>query len=69
MPRIDFAALANLLSENDPCGPGLDSRGDIDFLNFLTARLSTYGNRRIADAREKPLASVLLLRGHDRLPC
>ncbi len=36
MPRIDVAALANPLSENDPCGPDLDSQGDEDFLNFVT---------------------------------
>jgi type VI secretion system protein ImpA len=36
MPRIDFAALAGPLSENDPCGPDLDSLGDEDFLNFVT---------------------------------
>src|ERR1700730_1002214 len=36
MPRIDFAALANPLSENDPCGPDLDIRGDEDYLNFVT---------------------------------
>jgi type VI secretion system protein ImpA len=36
MARIDFAALANPLSENDPCGPDLDMRGDEDYLNFVT---------------------------------
>jgi type VI secretion system protein ImpA len=36
MARIDFAALANPLSENDPCGPDLDLRGDEDYLNFVT---------------------------------
>lgn len=36
MPRIDFAALANPLAENDPCGPDLDIRGDEDYLNFVT---------------------------------
>jgi len=36
MPRIDFTTLANPLSENDPCGPDLDSRGDEDYLNFVT---------------------------------
>jgi type VI secretion system protein ImpA len=36
MPRIDFTALANPLSENDPCGPDLDMRGDEDYQNFVT---------------------------------
>jgi type VI secretion system protein ImpA len=36
MPRIDFAALANPLFENDPCGPDLDIRGDEDYLNLVT---------------------------------
>jgi type VI secretion system protein ImpA len=36
MPRIDFTALADPLSENDPCGPDLDRRGDEDYLNFVT---------------------------------
>ncbi|MGH6812675.1 MAG: ImpA family type VI secretion system protein [Methylocella sp.] len=36
MPRIDVAALADPLSENDPCGPDLDGLGDEDFLNFVT---------------------------------
>ncbi|MGH6811877.1 MAG: hypothetical protein ACREDM_05845 [Methylocella sp.] len=36
MPRIDVAALANPVSENDPCGPDLDGLGDVDFLNFVT---------------------------------
>jgi type VI secretion system protein ImpA len=36
MPRIDFSALADPLSENDPCGPDLDMRGDEDYLNYVT---------------------------------
>ena len=36
MPRIDFPALANPLSEADPCGPDLDLAGDEDYLNFVT---------------------------------
>jgi type VI secretion system protein ImpA len=36
MARIDFTALANPFSENDPCGPDLDMRGDEDYLNFVT---------------------------------
>jgi type VI secretion system protein ImpA len=36
MARIDFAALANPVSENDPCGPDLDVKGDEDYLNFVT---------------------------------
>ncbi len=36
MPGIDVAALASSLSENDSCGPDLDSQGDEEFLNFVT---------------------------------
>src|ERR1700746_3888108 len=36
MPRINITALANPVSENDPCGPDLDLKGDEDYLNFVT---------------------------------
>ena len=36
MPRIDFSALSSPLTENDPCGPDLDMRGDEDYQNFVT---------------------------------
>lgn len=35
MPAIDFAALAQPISEAEPCGPDLDLAGDADFLNFM----------------------------------
>jgi type VI secretion system protein ImpA len=35
MPALDFSALAQPVSEAEPCGPDLDAAGDADYLNFL----------------------------------
>jgi type VI secretion system protein ImpA len=35
MASLDFAALGQPVSEEEPCGPDLDLTGDADYMQFL----------------------------------
>lgn len=67
MSQIDFAALAERVSKDEPCGPDLDLAGDLDYLNYLASAegklpASFFSIDRSSidfDAEEKAIAEFL----------